>query len=127
MMRAKSEFESGRTAACAFARSRSTGSPSIIMRDCWLERQITARFDQSAIAVRYVGVRNDAFNLCHREEALRLRQFHRLAIDDPITDHLLGSAEVGFRKLIMHLRDVVVDRPILVHENAEGHGRLILP
>jgi hypothetical protein len=55
------------------------------------------------------------------KEAFRLRDLYRLAIDDPVADHLLGTAEVDLRELVAHFGDVVVDRPILVHEYAEGH------
>ena len=92
------------------------------MRNGRLERQIAALLDDRALATRLCRVRNDFLDLRHREEALGVRNLNRFAIDDPIADHLLGAAEIDLRKLVMHLGDVVVDRPIFVHENAEGHA-----
>ena len=37
-------------------------------------------------------------------------------------DYFLCGAEIARRKLVRHLGNVVVDRPILVHENAEGNA-----
>src|SRR5690606_39616021 len=57
----------------------------------------------------------------HGEKAFRSRNFHRLTVDNPVTNHLFGAAEVSLRKLVVHLRNIGVTRSVLVHEYAEGH------
>ena len=93
------------------------------MRHGRLKRQIATFLYDRTKAIRLRWIRYDLLDLRHREEAFGVRNLDRLAIDNPVADHLLGATEIALRKLIMHFRDVVVDRPIFVHENAKRHFR----
>src|SRR3546814_16990403 len=84
---------------------------------------IAALLDKRAIAARYIRIRNNPLDFRHGEEALGLRQFPRLTVDDTVAHHLLGAAKITLRELVMHFGNVVVDRPILGHKNAEGSLR----